>query len=67
MACVQHRCGAVQTNHGDDAIPQLLLEPFQTKKTVELCGHEHEHMRCVRTKGHDGPHESLSLDGPARW
>ena len=59
----------VPTNapNSEDAIPEPLPEIFQTKKTVELCGVEHARMRCTRTKGHDGPHESLALDGPQRW
>ena len=64
MARVQHPSEVVQTN---EAVPELLPEISHTKKTVELCGHERERMRCTRTKGHDGPHESLSLDGPERW
>lgn len=51
----------------DDAIPELLPEPQHTRKTVELCGEDHDRMRCTRTKGHDGQHESLTLDGPRRW
>ncbi|MGE5181546.1 MAG: hypothetical protein ACM31C_05775 [Acidobacteriota bacterium] len=51
----------------DDAIPELLPDISHTKKTVELCGHEHDRMRCTRIKGHDGLHESLSLDGARHW
>jgi hypothetical protein len=68
MACIRHCRGLVQINaQTDDAIPELLPEPYHTKKTVELCGHEQDRMRCTRTKGHDGQHESLSLEGPSRW
>jgi len=55
----------VQQN--DQAIPELLLESNPTKKTVELCGEERDRMRCTRTKGHDGGHESMHVDGPQRW
>jgi hypothetical protein len=51
----------------DDAIPELLPEPQHTRKTVELCGSEHDRLRCARTKGHDGQHQSLALDGPHCW
>ncbi len=68
MARVAHRREVVQTNsRTDDAIPEPLPEISHTKKTVELCGHEHDRMRCTRTKGHDGRHESLSLEGSRRW
>jgi hypothetical protein len=68
MARVPHRRDLVQANtQSDDAIPEMLPEPCHTKKTIELCGHEHGRMRCTRTKDHDGQHESLSLEGPNRW
>jgi hypothetical protein len=68
MARVPHRRRGVQTNTPtDDAVPEPRAEPCLTKKTLELCGHEHSRMRCARTKGHDGQHEALSLDGPNQW
>lgn len=68
MACAAHRGDAVPTTpQTDDAIPEPLTEPFQTKRTVELCGQEQGRMRCTRTKGHDGQHESLAVEGSQRW
>lgn len=67
-ARVPHRRERVQTTlPTDDAIPELLPETMHTRKTVELCGKDHDHMRCTRTKGHDGQHEALTLEGPRRW
>lgn len=68
MAHGPHRRDVVQINtQTDDAIPELLSETYHTKKTVELCGHTNDRVRCTRTKGHDGQHESISLEGPNRW
>jgi len=58
----------VQTNTQTvDGVPELLPEISHTKKTVELCGCEQARLRCTRTKGHEGPHESLAMEGPQRW
>ena len=64
LAREPHRRCDVDTSEG---IPEPLLELQRTSKTVELCGEEHERLRCMRRKGHDGPHECLGLSGPIRW
>jgi hypothetical protein len=50
-----------------EGVPELLLELQRTSKTVELCGEELERRRCMRNKGHDGPHECVGLQGPTHW
>jgi hypothetical protein len=37
------------------------------RKTKELCGAEHEGVRCMRSKGHAGEHEALTPLVPIRW
>ena len=64
MAREPHRRSDVDTSEG---IPEAFLELQRTSKTVELCGKEHERLRCMRTKGHDGDHECLGVRGPIRW
>ena len=56
--------GVVDKSEG---IPEALTELQRTSKTVELCGDERDRRRCMRTKGHDGAHECLGLNGPIRW
>jgi heme oxygenase (biliverdin-IX-beta and delta-forming) len=38
-------------------------------KTIDLCGHEHRRARCIRERGHGGPHEASTRDRiePLRW
>jgi hypothetical protein len=66
LARDQHRHGDVTTH---DGVPEeQLMDQVTNKKTVELCADERDRMRCVRHKGHAGPHECLNLDGPPkRW
>jgi hypothetical protein len=39
------------------------------RKTVDLCGEEKRGVRCVRERGHAGPHECPRWSGhePIRW
>ena len=37
--------------------PELPQVHIREQKTVDLCGHEHAALRCVRERGHDGQHE----------
>ena len=37
------------------------------KKTRELCGTEHQGMRCMRPKGHDHKHEAFTATRSFRW
>jgi hypothetical protein len=50
-----------------EGVPEELLELQRTSKTIELCGEEKDRLRCMRSKGHDGPHECLALEGSSRW
>jgi hypothetical protein len=49
--------------------PELPPVPPDERKTVDLCGHEHQGARCIRDRGHDGLHESPRWDRsePLRW
>jgi hypothetical protein len=38
----------------------------ETRKTVDLCGHEYAGARCTRQRGHDGQHACLYRAG-AHW
>ena len=40
------------------------------KKTVDLCDSQHpQRARCVRVRGHEGPHEAVvwNQEQPLRW
>lgn len=49
--------------------PELLRVLTDEKKTIDLCGQEHERARCVRVRGHEGPHEAFvwNRSEPLRW
>lgn len=37
------------------------------RKTRELCGAEHDRLRCVRPKGHTDDHEALTPTEVCTW
>lgn len=53
-------------NTNDPELPRVLTDE---RKTVDLCGVEHHRARCVRERGHEGPHEAPRWDHvePLRW
>jgi len=52
----------------NDGIPELIvIDERSRRETIELCGDEQQGLRCMRDKGHDGPHESLANAGRSRW
>ena len=50
----------------DPELPRILTDE---KKTIDLCGQQRDKARCVRTRGHDGPHEAFVFDRvePVQW
>jgi hypothetical protein len=52
----------------DNDREQLLIRT-DDQKTIDLCGHEHPRARCIRHRGHDGPHEAIDVTAsePLRW
>jgi metal-responsive CopG/Arc/MetJ family transcriptional regulator len=51
-----------------NGVPELIVIHERSKRqTVELCGHEHQGLRCGLMKDHIESHECLTLEGPARW
>ena len=49
------------TNDDQPRVPQ------EERKTVELCGDERARRRCIRPRGHDGPHECHTATAVHSW
>lgn len=51
-----------------DGVPEpIAFDERSKRKTSEFCCQIREGHRCMRLKGHDGPHEAFEMAGALRW
>jgi hypothetical protein len=65
-AVVPNRVHRGKEKHGMSST-QHDEEKVDERKTKELCGHEHNGLRCMRSKDHQHEHAAYTAAGAVTW